>query len=78
MHNTTFPQDLCIVFVQYTTRCASLPVAVVAQLGKYQTENVKISGSTPGLGIIVVHGNECAKAIAECTCCWHMAQWLIG
>ena len=43
--------------------------AAIAQLGERQTEDLKVPGSIPGLGIIIVHDNECASAIVGWTYC---------
>ena len=51
------PADVMLKRPQWKTGCIQVPWAAIAQLGERQTEDLKVPGSIPGLGIAQVNGH---------------------
>jgi hypothetical protein len=51
------PADVMLKRPLWKTGCIQVPRAAIAQLGERQTEDLKVPGSIPGLGIAHVNGH---------------------
>jgi hypothetical protein len=51
------PADVMLKRPQWKTGCIRVPWAAIAQLGERQTEDLKVPGLIPGLGIAHVNGH---------------------